>query len=380
MTKKLYDDDAYAVGFTGSVVECFKENEMYKVVLDQTLFFPEEGGQSPDLGTLNGIPVKDVKIKGDEIFHYLESPIRVGEKVTGIIDFEHRFKNMQMHSGEHIFSGLVYKKYGFNNVGFHLSDNSATIDLDGKLTKEELRELEADVNRVIFQNVTIKAFYPSKEELSKTEYRSKKEIDGEVRLVLIEGADICACCAPHVHRTGEIGIFKITGFESYKGGIRINYLCGFRALSDYSERIDSLTEISHLLMVKSGEEADKVNSIFEENKDLKYKLFLLNNRIIENEIVNTFTGNENGVRVAPAEEASNMKYSMELMHKYYKGTCYLFCGDNENGYRYLIESVNEDLLELSKMLKEKFGAKGGGKKNSIQGSVIANIDDLLKIV
>ena len=170
-TIKLYDQSAYDTEFDAVVVSCekveSKSGVTYQVVLDQTLFFPEEGGQTPDTGTLSGIEVKDVQVKNDIITHTLGEALEVGMKVHGEIDWKHRFNNMQQHSGEHIFSGLVHGKYGYDNVGFHLSDSVVTMDFNGVLTEHQVAEIEYEANQVIVSNRPIKVSFPSKKELSK---------------------------------------------------------------------------------------------------------------------------------------------------------------------------------------------------------------------
>ena len=233
MTEKLYDQDAYAVEFDAKVLSCEayhdKDESGYHVVLDRTLFFPEEGGQSPDKGTINGIEVTDVQIKKDVVTHSLKEPLAVDENVHGKIDWTHRFNNMQQHSGEHIFSGIVHSRFGYDNVGFHLSDNIVTMDFNGVLTADEVKEIETAVNDVIVKNLPVEITYPAKEELAALDYRSKIEIEGQVRIVTIPGVDVCACCAPHVKRTGEIGTLNVQSLSNYKGGVRISILSGFRA-------------------------------------------------------------------------------------------------------------------------------------------------------
>ena len=223
MTRKLYDEDARLLEFSGTVLSCEYDEKKkgYLVILDQTAFFPEEGGQTPDKGSIDGKEVLDVQIKDDVITHYLAEPMEAGSMVKGTIDWQHRFFNMQQHSGEHLFSGLAYRKYGLKNVGFHLSNQIVTMDFDKALSEAQLKEMEWEINEAIVANVEIKTGYPTKEALESMDYRSKIEIDGAVRIVEILGYDVCACCAPHVARTGEIGGFKIQTVQNYKGGVRI---------------------------------------------------------------------------------------------------------------------------------------------------------------
>jgi len=377
MTIKLYDLNAYQTEFDAVVTACIQENDKFIIVLDQTLFFPEEGGQSCDKGTLNGHAVTEVKIKNNIIYHYTDSEIKAGTLVHGVIDFDHRFRNMQMHSGEHIFTGLIHNRLGLNNVGFHLSDNSATMDYDGKIDETTLFEIEKEANKIIFSNVAIKAYYPDHDELYSLDYRSKKEIDGAVRIVIVEGIDICACCAPHVQRTGEIGIFKITGFENYKGGVRVHYLCGYRALEHYSNRINELKAISTLLTVKENTEALSVTKLYDENRNLKFELVGAKQELLKQRILKTIISDSKyAVFVGSEEDTPLIKYAMEVLHSQHSGICAAFTGNEESGYRYMIEENNGDVSFVNSVLKEKYNAKGGGRKESVQGTVYIKEQDI----
>ena len=376
-TEKLYDLNAYETEFDATVLTSEKENDLYKVTLDKTLFFPEEGGQSADKGTLDGKEVLNVSIKGDVIFHYLKEPVEQMQNVHGEIDFDHRFRNMQMHSGEHIFSGLAYKNFNANNVGFHLSDNSATIDLDKEISDEELKRLESAVNAVIFENRSVLAYYPSGDELKKLSYRSKKELKGPVRIVIIDGADICACCAPHVRRTGEIGIFKIISKEKYKGGIRLNYLCGFRALETFGKSLEDLKAISQGLNCKTGTEKERALELLSENNTLQYENINLKNKLIDAEITAEYKDMPYGIKVTDITDSEVLRHAMKTLKGLYNGICFLFAGNDEKGYRFLIESDTGDALKALAMLKEKYGAKGGGRAESIQGSFTGKIEPAL---
>ena len=376
-TEKLYDLNAYETEFDATVLTSEKENNLYKVTLDKTLFFPEEGGQSADKGALDGKEVLNVFIKGDVIFHYLKEPVEQMQNVHGEIDFDHRFRNMQMHSGEHIFSGLAYKNFNANNVGFHLSDNSATIDLDKEISDEELKRLESAVNAVIFENRSVLAYYPSEDELKKLNYRSKKELKGPVRIVIIDGADICACCAPHVRRTGEIGIFKIISKEKYKGGIRLNYLCGFRALETFGKSLEDLKAISQGLNCKTGTEKERALELLSENNTLQYENINLKNKLIDAEITAEYKDMPYGIKVTDITDSEVLRHAMKTLKGLYNGICFLFAGNDEKGYRFLIESDTGDALKALAMLKEKYGAKGGGRPESIQGSFTGKIEPVL---
>ena len=225
-TRKLYYEDVYTKEFTAKVLECREGKKGYEIILDQTAFYPEGGGQPCDLGTLNDVEVLEVHEKNGEIIHYTKEAIEPGKEVTGKIDWDRRFDLMQQHSGEHIVSGLVHAAYGYDNVGFHMSSDVITVDLSGVLSETQLAEIEAETNRKIWENSEVEITYPSREELDKLDYRSKKELTGQVRLVRFPGSDLCACCGTHVTHTGEIGAVKILTVENFHEGIRLTMICG----------------------------------------------------------------------------------------------------------------------------------------------------------
>ena len=190
--------------------------------MDQTAFFPEGGGQAGDSGFLEDVEIFDTHEKQGIVWHYAKAPLDPGAQVLGRIDWDKRFSRMQQHSGEHIVSGLVHARFGYDNVGFHLGEQEVTLDFNGNITKEELVEIELEANKAVFANLPVQISFPSREELAFLEYRSKIEIEGQVRIVTIPGIDVCACCAPHVKLTGEIGLIKLTGVQSHRGGVRVN--------------------------------------------------------------------------------------------------------------------------------------------------------------
>lgn len=390
MTERLYDTDAYGVVFDATVVSAEKDGDNTMVVLDRTFFFPEEGGQEADRGTIEGLKVLDVKHKGEDIFHLVEGTLECGEKVHGIVDWEFRFRNMQMHSGEHIFSGLVFRNYGFHNVGFHLSENSATMDFDGKLTAEDIRSIEMQVNRIIAENHPIRAWYPNEEELALIPYRSKKALEGPVRLVEVEGTDICACCATHVHATAEIGCFLVTSFENYKGGVRLYYLAGLRALEYINECRDSLIEISRLLSTKTDNVKENVTKLLDETKQLRFRLMNAERENIAGKIRDYYLrdgGDADNLQTIECGKAlflqadnSILRHTMDEMERYYSGICAVFNGDDENGYRYLVESKTCNVSDLQIELRTQLQAKGGGAPNSVSGSIASKKEDILRIL
>ena len=384
MTKKLYDMNAYATEFDAKVLACEKvdgkQQTAYQVVLDQTLFFPEEGGQSPDKGVIQEIEVLDVQTKQGIITHTLTAPLEVGATVHGVIDWNHRFNNMQQHSGEHIFSGLVHAKYGYDNVGFHLSNQIVTMDFNGVLSAKEVKEIELEANRAIVKNLSIEVSFPSKEELADLDYRSKIEIDGQVRIVTIPGVDVCACCAPHVSRTGEIGMLKIQSLQSYKGGVRISILCGFRALEDYCNRVAINQELSALLSTNQGELPEAVNKLKNQNQSLKAQLAAAKQECMEEKLKAIPADQENVILFEKNLDAQVMRSTVNQLVEQHAGVCGIFAGDDVEGYHFILGSSGQDVRQIMNGLKENLQAKGGGSAAMVQGSVTAKREEIIKML
>ena len=246
MTTRLFDADSHLWSFSARVAACTEKNGKYEIELDATAFFPEGGGQCGHRGTLGGVRVLDTVERCGTILHVCDGPLPTGSEVRGEVDAELRFSNMQTHSGEHVVSGIVHRLFGWDNVGFHL-DGAATLDFSGELTAEDVARVELLANEAVWANIPVVARYPSKDELAGLEYRSKLDLTENVRIVTIEGVDVCACCAPHVSRTGEIGLIKITDFMRHRGGVRLTMLAGRRAFLDYRAKTDAAAEISAML-------------------------------------------------------------------------------------------------------------------------------------
>lgn len=271
-TIKLYETDAYLGEFTATVKTCISEAGICKVELDQTAFYPEGGGQPADCGTLGEARVLDVQETNGTIWHTVTEILEPGTEVVGKIDFDRRFSNMQNHTGEHIVSGIVAREYGCRNVGFHMGSEVVTVDFDSVLTEEQLFDVEMEANDAVLKNVPVTVSYPSKEELETIDYRSKKEIEGQVRLVTVEGYDCCACCGTHVSHTGEIRLIKILNVQHYKGGVRVSMLCGEPAFRDYMVKHSNIVGIAQLLSVKPEEAGDAVVRLRDKNIELKKEL------------------------------------------------------------------------------------------------------------
>ena len=386
MTEKLFYQDSRIRKFTARVESCKEtEKNQYEVVLDRTAFFPEEGGQYADSGRLfqgeQEIPVLDVQEKNGILIHYTEKALQEGTEITGEIDYEERFSKMQQHTGEHIVSGIVHRRFGYNNVGFHLGNEEVTMDFDGMLTMEQIREIEREANEAVAANVEIQVLYPTKEELKDIAYRSKMEIEGQVRIVRIPGWDTCACCAPHVTATGEIGIIKLTGAIKYKGGMRVSMLCGFRALEDYNRKEESVIAISRKLSAKPETIVEAVERLEKEIQAGKEKIIRLQEQYIKGILAGVKPEDTCVLlfeeELDPAAMRSFVNDAMEIT----TGICGVFIGNEEEGYRYVLGSKEQNINAIAKEMNQAFNGRGGGKPPMVQGSLKAakeNIEEFLK--
>lgn len=404
-TIKLYDTTPYETTFTATVLSCevcperstgqkvAKQDtasqlpdtepvttKIYRLILDRTLFFPEEGGQSSDKGVINGIEVVDVQINNDIVEHYITTPIDEGTQITAAIDWNHRFSNMQQHSAEHIFSGIVYREYGFKNVGFHLSDNIVTMDFDGVLTAEQIEDIEWKVNQAIAENIEIDARYPEQEELAQLDYRSKIEIDGPVRIVTIPGYDVCACCAPHVKRTGEIGILKVMTVQNYKGGVRISILCGFRALKAFREKNKVVSSLMNCLSTGQETLFERVSQLKEGNQELKIQIGILKQEAMLGKIEIIPRQQKHVILFEEELDTAIVRNVVNALVEKHEGNCAVFTGNDTTGYRFILGSKTLDCRETAASLRERFGAKCGGSQMMIQGSVEADRESILQLL
>ena len=378
MTKKLYYDDAYMYEFDAVVLSCEEKDGRFLTALDKTAFFPEEGGQYADTGALGEVNVTDVQEKGGIILHYCDAPLTVGESVHGVIDFEQRYRRMQNHSGEHVVSGIVNRLFGYSNVGFHLGNEDVTIDYNGVLTREDLLNIEKEANKVVYDNVNITAYFPSKEELEKLEYRSKKEIEGEVRIVEVDGCDVCACCAPHVKRTGEIGIIKMLDFEHYKGGVRCHMLCGYTALEDYNVKYENVLKISNLFKVKQFETAEAAERVYEQLVAKDREITGLKRKLAEKTVESIAETDRNICLFFDGIEMDALRHAVNLCVPKTGGICAAFCENADGSYAYCMGSQNVDLRKCSKDINTALCGRGGGQSSMIQGSVKASKEEIEK--
>ena len=373
MTKKLYDNDSHLRYFDAKVIKCIKYNDdMYKIVLDQTAFFPEGGGQRADVGLIGDVEVVDVQEENDEIVHYLKNPLQEGKLYTGAINWDIRFSRMQNHSGEHIVSGIVHDLYGYDNVGFHMNDDLVTIDFNGVLTEQQLSDIEYKANQAIWNNYEVTAWYPDENELQSLDYRSKKEIQGDTRLVRIGDIDLCACCAPHVSYTGEIGLIKILSSMNHRGGIRIEMISGNLAYNQYLHDYNQVKNVSQLLSVKHSDILPGINHLLTQNEEYKQEKYIACLNLAE-QLCNKYTDFSNG-NICEFNAVLPDSMCRDFVNKTVKSTSGIvavFTGNDESGFHYIIGSENVNLRDMASSINSALNGKGGGSPSMIQGNVNA---------
>ena len=376
MSEKLYYKSAYIKEFDAKVISCEKGEKNFEVILDKTAFYPEGGGQPCDLGTINGVKVVDVQEKDEEVVHYITEEIPAGTEVHGVIDWARRYDLMVQHSGEHLVSGFINRRYGYNNVGFHIGAEMITIDLDGELTKEQLSEIEADTNDYIWENRKLEILYPTPEELETLQYRSKKELSGEVRIVRFPDGDTCACCGTHVDTTSEIGFVKIISVQKFHDGVRIEMLSGKRAYEYIAKAVEENSKISALLSAKVFETAAAVERLLDENQQLKIKVSAAENTLISS-IADNYKGIETTTIInQPNFTPDNVRRLAAALIEQNSGMCCVFSGDDESGYKYAVAQKDGDLKDLVKDMNTALNGRGGGKPFFAQGSVNAKWSDI----
>lgn len=373
-TKKLYYDDVYCRAFTARVTGCVQEKKTWLVTLDQTAFYPEGGGQPADRGTLGGAKVLDVQERAGEIVHTCDRALPVGEKVAGELDWARRFDHMQQHSGEHICSGLICARFHCDNVGFHMGADTVTIDFNADISWEELLEIEQTANLYIYEDHPIDIQFHRGAELDKIDYRSKKPLEGDVRIVAFPGADCCACCGTHVARSGQVGLVKFLSVQKFRDGVRIEMLAGRRAHRYLSACWEQDVHVAQALSVKPTASLAGVERVLAELSALKLRCA----RLEESAFAQTAAQYENKGNVLLFEEemgGDSLRKLCDAVTKTCGGRCVVFAGA-DGAYKYAIGHADGDLRELTKTLNAALSGRGGGKPNFVQGSVSASRDEI----
>ena len=368
-TAKLYETDPYVQTFTATVLVCTPAGEQFAVQLDRTAFYPEGGGQPCDTGALGTALVTDVQEHGGVITHTVSAALPVGQTVEGRIDWARRRDHMEQHTGEHILSGTLHRLFGAENVGFHIGSPAVRMDMSVPLTAGQLAEAEAQANAVIRADAPVRCWYPAPEDLAKLTYRSKKEIEGQVRIVTIPGADVCACCGTHTRTTGQVGQIKILASENYKGGVRLSVVCGQRALLAAQAMRQRQAEIGALLSAKADQTAVAVHRVYDEYTALKFTHFGVCSQLFD-ALAQLANPGEDAIRTVPGLDPDGLHRLAVRLTEATTGLCAALT-PTEKGTGYCIAQADGDVRALTKALNAALNGRGGGKPGICQGSCAA---------
>lgn len=375
MTEKLYYSDGHLSRFTARVTSCEKEDGVWAVKLDRSAFFPGGGGQEADEGVLSDMKLLGLREEGEDIVHLTPAPLEPGALVEGRIDWPLRFSRMQGHSGEHILSGTVHRLFGYDNVGFHMGEEAITIDFSGELSREDLSRAELEANRAIWRDVPVRTLLPTPGELAAMDYRSKKELTGQVRIVEIEGVDLCACCAPHVSHSGEVGLLKIIDSMRHRGGTRLTLLCGEAALLDYEALHENNAAVSAALSAKRLETGGAIARVMAEQEERRAELTKLKRELLQLKAaaLRPTEGSicifESDIDMITLRELVNA--GSELAGK----VCAGFAG-TDGDYKYIIGSRTVPLRARTKEINAAIDGRGGGSDAMIQGTSRARREEI----
>lgn len=370
-TRKLYYEDSHLRSFSAKVLSCEETEKGYAVILDATAFYPEGGGQAADTGILGRVRVLDTREQGEQVVHTCDGPLIPGETVEGHIDYEARFRRMQQHSGEHIVSGIINRRWGYHNVGFHMGAESTTIDFDGIIPQEALQELEKEANAAVWANIPLRIWTPSPEELPTVSYRTKRALPWPVRIVEVPGYDTCACCGTHVSATGEIGIIKLLSAVNFRSGTRMEMACGklaFDLLNAAYEQNKLVSQAFSVRPMETGAAAQRMNELLAREK---YRVVYLE-RQISTGIAASYAGKGNVLHFAEELDGNGLRELTDKIAEKCGGRAAVFCGNDQEGYAYCMAAREGDLRGFGKEMTAALGGRGGGKPNFQQGRVSAN--------
>ena len=373
-TKKLYYDDVYCRAFTARVTGCVQEKKTWLVTLDQTAFYPEGGGQPADRGTLGRAKVLDVQERAGEIVHTCDRALPVGEEVAGELDWARRFDHMQQHSGEHIVSGMLCSAFHCDNVGFHLGADTVTIDYNADISWEQVLDIERRANRYIWENHPIHIWYPSPEELAALPYRSKKALEGPVRLTEFPGADLCACCGTHVAASGQVGLVKFVGWQKFRDGVRLELLCGQRALDHLSACWEQSRQIGQSLSVKPEASFAAVERMQSELLAARERAAGLEAQVFAHTAAE-YAGAGDTVLITEPLEGDGVRRLCDAVAQTCGGRCAVFSG-TDGAYKYAVIHAGQDIRPLVKDMNDALHGRGGGRDGFAQGSAACTAEEI----
>lgn len=373
-TEKLFYADPFLTEFDARVLACEAVKDGFAVVLDRTAFYPEGGGQPYDTGVLGGAEVLDVHERAGVITHKCASPLPVGAAVHGKIDRARRFDHMQQHSGEHIVSGMLCAAFHCDNVGFHMGESVVTIDYNAEMTWEQVLEIEQRANRYIWENHAIEITWPTREELAHIPYRSKKALEGPVRLTGFPGADLCACCGTHVMRSGEVGLVKFLSCQKFRDGVRLELLCGERALRALAASWEQNLRIGQALSVKGEKTFAAVERLRGELGETKAQLAAMEEERFR-EIAAQQAGRGDVLLIEPAMRPESVRRLCDAAAQVCGGRCAVFAGA-DGAYHYAVIHAGQDIRGLVKDMNAALHGRGGGRDGFAQGSVSCTESDI----
>ena len=368
-TRKLYYENSLLRSFTATVTGCRETPKGFAITLDATAFYPEGGGQAADTGTLEGIPVLDVREADGQIVHLCAAPLTPGTTVTGILDWQGRFDRMQQHTGEHIVSGIVHRLFGYHNVGFHMGSDVITIDFDGPVPADALAEIEREANEKVWENVPVRCWYPSPEELPTVGYRSKKEIPWPVRIVSIPGADDCACCGTHVPYTGQIGLVKLFSCVKFHQGVRIEMACGRRALELLSKGWEQNRQVSQAFSAKVLETGEAARKMKEQLAQEKYHAASLQKQLFTR-MAGECAGRGDVLCMLDGLAPAQLRELAEAIGTVCGGVAAVLT-PAEEGFSVCLARPGSDVKALGREMADSLCGRGGGKPGFFQGSLLA---------
>ncbi|MBE6908095.1 MAG: alanyl-tRNA editing protein [Ruminococcaceae bacterium] len=372
-TKKLYYEDPFLRAFDARVLSCEETKRdgkpCFAVTLDATAFYPEGGGQPADHGTLGGVNVLDVHEKDGAVVHFCDGALTPGGTVHGELDWARRFDHMQQHSGEHICSGMICARYGCDNVGFHMGADVVTIDFNAEIAWDGLMEIERKANAYICEDHAIDIRFYRGAELDAVEYRSKKPLDGIVRIVSFPGADCCACCGTHVFRSGQVGIVKFLSCQKFRDGVRIELLCGERAYRYLAAVWEQNLHVAQSLSAKPTESAAAVARLSDELGALKLRAARLEGQVFA-QVAQRLTGEGDVALFEEEMSPDSVRKLCDAVTETCGGRCAVFAGA-DGAWKYAMGCRGGDLRELTKALNAALHGRGGGKPEFVQGSVSA---------
>lgn len=370
-TRRLYYEDPHLYQFTAKVLSCQAKASRWEIILDATAFYPEGGGQAADTGVLGSVRVLDTRERENTVVHLCDGPLPVGESFSGLVDEGPRFHRMQQHSGEHIVSGLLHRRYGCHNVGFHMGSDVMTVDFDCVIPAQALPELEAEANRIVWQNLPIRCYYPEPQELAALPYRTKRALPWPVRIVEIPGIDLCACCGVHVERTAEIGLIKLLSAIPFRGGTRMEMACGAQALELLNAAYGQNKLVSQAFSVPIRETGAAAQRMNEQLAEQAYKSVGLRRRIFSF-LAADCAGRGDTLLFEPELSGGELRELADTLAHSCAGVAAVFSGSDEQGYAFCIAALSGDLRPLCSELTAKLQGRGGGKPNFQQGRVSAS--------